>query len=143
MKQKMVFTPKKRQNEIKIMVIICFILGLLSLLIAYGVSSAIDKTNEQTNIINENIPEITKLIKSLKSEREIHSFMIEILTTSELETLSKRWCILKKLSSGSTQREIAKEFNVSLCKVTRGAKILKNKNAITTKHLTEGIKNGK
>ena len=69
--------------------------------------------------------------------------MLEILTKSELETLSKRWCILKKLSQGLTQREIAKEFNVSLCKVTRGAKILKDKKAITTKYLTKGIKNGK
>jgi len=92
-----------------------------------------------SNITKENIFEIANLIKSLKTEKDIHDFMLEILTKSELETLSKRWCILKKLSSGSTQREIAKEYNVSLCKVTRGAKILKNKNAITTKFLTKGL----
>ena len=96
-----------------------------------------------SNISKENLSEIANLIKTLKNNQEICDFLIEILTKSELETLSKRWCILKKLSLGSTQREIAKEYNVSLCKVTRGAKILKNKTAITTKYLTKGIKNGK
>ena len=88
-----------------------------------------------SNIIKENVLEIGYLINSLKSEKEIRNFLIEILTKSELETLSKRWQILKDLSKGSTQRKIAQEHNVSLCKVTRGAKILKNKNAITTKYL--------
>ncbi len=37
------------------------------------------------------------------------------------------------LSNGKTQREIAKDLNVSLCKVTRGSKILKDKKAITPK----------
>ena len=96
-----------------------------------------------SNMIKENITEIANLFKSLHKKEDISDFMLEILTKSELETLSKRWCILKKLSQGLTQREIAKEFNVSLCKVTRGAKILKDKNAITTKYLTKGIKNGK
>ena len=88
-----------------------------------------------SNITKENIAEIANLITTLNTKKDICNFMIEILTESELETLSKRWCILKKLSQGSTQREISKEFNVSLCKVTRGAKILKNKNAIITKYL--------
>ena len=39
------------------------------------------------------------------------------------------------LNEGMTQREIAKELNVSLCKVTRGSKILKDKNALIKKYL--------
>ena len=34
------------------------------------------------------------------------------------------------LKEGKTQREIAKELKVSLCKVTRGSKILKQTNSI-------------
>jgi len=84
------------------------------------------------------INEISKIISTLKSQNEIADFMLEIFTESELETLSKRWRILTMLSRGKTQREIAKDLNVSLCKVTRGSKILKNKNAIITKYLTKG-----
>ena len=79
--------------------------------------------------------EIYKILNELKSQKDISTFLSEILTNNELETLSKRWRILKLLAKGETQRKISKDLNVSLCKVTRGSKILKNKNAITTKFL--------
>ena len=63
------------------------------------------------------------------------NFFKELLTKSEIETLSKRWRILDLLAKGKTQREIAKELQVSLCKVTRGAKILKDKNSVLSKYL--------
>ena len=81
------------------------------------------------------IQEVSKLVKNLHSEAEIENFFKELLTESEIEILSKRWRILELLKEGKTQREIAKELKVSLCKVTRGAKILKNKNAHTTNFL--------
>ncbi len=84
------------------------------------------------------INEISKIFCYLKTQNEVSDFILEILTESELETLSKRWRILTMLSEGKTQRDIAKTLNVSLCKVTRGSKILKNKNAIITKYLTKG-----
>lgn len=83
----------------------------------------------------DNISEIAGKIKKLKSEEEIYNFLLEILTESEVETLSKRWCILKMLKDGKTQREIAKTLGVSLCKVTRGSKIIKNPKSVIIKHL--------
>ena len=77
-----------------------------------------------------NITEISNIIIKLKKANEIEQFFGEIFTQNELETLSKRWRILNMLKEGKTQRAIAQELNVSLCKVTRAAKILKNKNAI-------------
>ena len=82
-----------------------------------------------------NIQEISKLVKSLHTEAEIEAFFKELLTKSEIEILSKRWRILNLLNQGVTQREIAKSLQVSLCKVTRGAKILKDKNSILSKNL--------
>ena len=78
----------------------------------------------------KNIKEISKTIKFLKTDNEVYQFLNELLTESELNTLSKRWRILKMLDKGIVQREIAKELNVSLCKITRGAKILKNDKTI-------------
>lgn len=85
----------------------------------------------------QNIEEISKLLNNLKSAKEINNFLLDILTKSEVETLSKRWCILKGLSEGKTQRAIAQDLGVSLCKVTRGSRILKDKNSIITKHFTK------
>ena len=87
----------------------------------------------------KDIEEISKMLKNLKSETEIYNFMLELFTKAELSTLSKRWRILNMLNQGVTQREIAKELNVSLCKVTRGSKIIKDRNAVITKYLTKGI----
>ena len=83
----------------------------------------------------ENIKEISKLVKRLGSEVEMENFFKELLTESEIETLSKRWRILDMLVKGKTQREIAKELQVSLCKVTRGAKILKDKDSVLGRYL--------
>lgn len=80
------------------------------------------------------IKQISNIISKM-DEVEINMFLSELLTESELSVLSKRWRILNMLSQGVTQREIAKELQVSLCKVTRGAKIIKNQDAIVTKYL--------
>ncbi len=91
----------------------------------------------------KDILEISSVLNKLKSDKETYSFLLELLTESELIDISKRWRILKMLKNGLTQREIAQELNVSLCKVTRGAKIIKNKNAVVNKYLKKDIQNGK
>lgn len=85
----------------------------------------------------DSIKEISNLISKIGSENEVYEFISELLTESEISTLSKRWRILKMLSEGKTQRDIAKELNVSLCKVTRGSRILKDENAIVYKLIKE------
>lgn len=79
-----------------------------------------------------------KLIKEQKTPKEVEELFNELFTKSEIDVLTKRWRILNMLKDGLTQREISKDLNVSLCKVTRGSKILKNKNAIVTKYLNGG-----
>ena len=79
--------------------------------------------------------ELVHLIAGLKSCEDVRDFLTEMLSESELSLLSKRWRILKMLAEGCTQRDIASELGVSLCKVTRGAKILKNSDAVVTKYL--------
>ena len=86
----------------------------------------------------DDIKHISNAIKNLKNTKEIYEFLTELFTEAELSTLSKRWRILSMLNKGCTQREIAKELNVSLCKVTRGAKIIKNSNSVIGKYLKKG-----
>ena len=88
------------------------------------------------------IEQISNIISKMNSA-EIEQFLTEMLTESELSVLSKRWRILNMLSEGITQREIAKELNVSLCKVTRGAKIIKLNNNIVNKYLIKEKENEK
>ena len=84
---------------------------------------------------------IIEILYKLESRYDIEKFLSEIFTKNELETIEKRWRIMELLAQGNTQREVASSLNVSLCKVTRGAKILKNKKTITTKFLNKGYEN--
>ena len=84
---------------------------------------------------NIELSEIITAVKSQQEETEIAGFFSDIFTEAELKTLSKRWRILKMLSEGKTQREISKQLKVSLCKVTRGAKILKDSKSVVTKYI--------
>jgi len=55
----------------------------------------------------------------------MHRLMCELMSESEMDDLVKRWVLMEQLMEGKTQRAIAKDLGVSLCKITRGAKVLK------------------
>lgn len=104
---------------------------LLTETILYSIVSIYKNIGEKMSEINE----ISEILSKIKNKEDIVLFLNELFTGSELEDLSKRWRILKMLNAGETQRDIAKELGVGLCKVTRGAKVLKDNNAITRKYL--------
>ena len=75
-----------------------------------------------------------KLIELEKSYKEVCAL---IAATSDKDFLMDFFsCLLvKEISSGLPQREIAKKYNMSLCKITRGSKELKRKNSAFLKML--------
>ena len=64
--------------------------------------------------------------------REVDAFMG---VKSELKDFSNRWHLVKELEAGTTQREIAKKYNMSLCNITRGSKELKKEDSAFRKVL--------
>ncbi|MBF0230257.1 MAG: transcriptional regulator [Desulfamplus sp.] len=82
---------------------------------------------------------LLEAIISIKDIDELKSFFDEILTQGEREDLSLRWKLLKELQSGMTQRKIAEKYGISLCKITRGSKILKKKNSVVLKILNKTV----
>ena len=91
--------------------------------------------NRNKDAKNTEIENLSEVLYNSKSASCVCDFLLELLTKSELETLSKRWRILSMLAEGKTQREIAQDLKVSLCKVTRGAKILKDNKSVIKKYL--------
>jgi len=61
----------------------------------------------------------------------------ELFTPSEIDTLTLRWQLLKDLYEGKTQRKIAADHKISLCKITRGSKLLKARGSYLKKVLDE------
>lgn len=68
---------------------------------------------------------------AINDPEKMEKFFSEIFTPAELDDLAKRWQLIAELAEGRTQRDISKRLKISLCKITRGAKILKDEKSIT------------
>lgn len=55
----------------------------------------------------------------------IADFLECLLTPTELQAVTTRWALVREIEDGITQREIAKNLGLSLCKITRGSRELK------------------
>jgi TrpR family trp operon transcriptional repressor len=71
------------------------------------------------------IGELSQVLAGIKDPALIEGFLEAILTPHELQDLSGRWELVKRLDQGVSQRTIAQELGMSLCKITRGSKELK------------------
>lgn len=85
-------------------------------------------TNEQTGISSEEVDntvkELCHLMYECKDETLVFDFFKCLFTGPELKDIANRWLLVKEIEKGTTQREIAKKFSMSLCKITRGSKEL-------------------
>ncbi|MCE5274427.1 MAG: Trp family transcriptional regulator [Syntrophaceae bacterium] len=79
--------------------------------------------------------EIEKVFARITDYRDMISFFEEIFTPREISDLVLRWQLLKELHEGNTQRSIAEKHRISLCKITRGSRVLKRQNSFTKKVL--------
>ncbi len=86
--------------------------------------------------IAQSIREISQYLAQSETAETIEEFLSSILTPAELETVASRWELVKLLDQGVSQRAIARELHLSLCKITRGSKELKKENSV----LKEAIK---
>ncbi|MCP4712708.1 MAG: transcriptional regulator [Planctomycetes bacterium] len=79
--------------------------------------------------------DIVGIFCAIDDHRSMKKFFQEIFTPSERENLSLRWELMKKLHTKVPQRKIAEQLEISLCKITRGAKIVKDKTSISRQML--------
>lgn len=71
--------------------------------------------------------ELIKILCNVDDPKVMNEFLGDILTPQEFEEIIKRWQIVKKLSKKIPQRKIASELKVSIAKITRGSRMLRNK----------------
>ncbi len=83
----------------------------------------------------KDIKDIADVMLSISDADEMVRFLEEIMTDNERKDLVIRWELLNELYDGKPQRTIASELGISLCRITRGAKILKSGNSVVEKLL--------
>jgi TrpR family transcriptional regulator, trp operon repressor len=78
----------------------------------------------------EDFRELIGIMSKIDSQDEMEKFFNEIFTTKEKYDLALRWRLMKDLFHAIPQREIAHNLGISLCKITRGSKILKQEGSM-------------
>ena len=79
--------------------------------------------------------ELLNVVLSIDNLDDLNYFFEDIFTSAELYDISLRWKLLKDLHAGMAQRKIADKYGISLCKITRGSRILKRKDSTVLKIL--------
>ena len=73
----------------------------------------------------KDIQDVADLFAGVADRRKMRQMLDEILTPTELRDLALRWQLVQRLHAGAPQRRIASDLGISLCKITRGSRILK------------------
>jgi len=73
----------------------------------------------------QKVKNLANTLLSLKGEEEMLTFLRDLCSLDELVEISNRWEIVKRLETGATYREIAKDLKVSTATVTRVSKWVK------------------
>ncbi|WP_028973136.1 Trp family transcriptional regulator [Spirochaeta cellobiosiphila] len=79
----------------------------------------------QTVFKEDPIKELCKALSLTDDPTDIENFLNSLLTSSELKAVSDRWALVRLIDSGMSQRKVADNLGLSLCKITRGSKELK------------------
>ncbi|MFO7990296.1 MAG: Trp family transcriptional regulator [Thermodesulfobacteriota bacterium] len=74
--------------------------------------------------------ELLDIISKINDTDELEQLFKDLFTPAELDDLTLRWKLLKDLHKGVPQRRIAETYGISLCKITRGSKVLKKKDGV-------------
>ena len=73
--------------------------------------------------------EFINLIQKVSPDKKLlEMFLEDLFTPQEFKAFIMRWQLIKRLKNGQAQRSIAEELGVGVATVTRGARVLHNKN---------------
>lgn len=86
------------------------------------------------------LKELINIFSEIDDPETMEKFFEELFTEAERKDFASRWGLMKDLKTGISQRKIAKARHISLCKITRGSKLLKSENSISGKMIEKYLK---
>jgi TrpR family transcriptional regulator, trp operon repressor len=85
------------------------------------------------------LTEISGALARLADPALIEGFLSGLLTANEMKRIELRWELSKELYHGKSQRKIAEELGISLCKITRGSRELKKEKSALKRVIEESL----
>jgi TrpR family trp operon transcriptional repressor len=90
--------------------------------------NGVDRSGDsKEHCMDTDFDELIRIFADTTDENLMRKLFDELLTPHEREAVALRWNLMKQLYQGVPQREIASKLGISLCKITRGSKILKDR----------------
>lgn len=77
--------------------------------------------------------DLISIILSITNREDLIAFLSDMLTDNEMHDIVLRYLLMDDLWKGKSQRDIAQARSMSLCRITRGSKMLKKKNGFMRK----------
>ena len=87
--------------------------------------------------MDNDLEDLIKIFAKTTDEKQMRKLFEEVFTPSEQKDFALRWDLMKDLYRGIPQREIAANHGISLCKITRGSKILRQKDSYCRRILSD------
>jgi TrpR-related protein YerC/YecD len=72
-----------------------------------------------TNNWNQHLEQLCKGVLSIKTDKEMHNFLTDLCTKTELQAISERLQAAKLIKAGTPYRDISKQTGLSTTTVTR------------------------
>lgn len=99
-------------------------------------TSAMNKSSVEENPeLEQSYEELCEIISRIQDKEFLKEIFSCLFTPNERRDFAERWQLVKELKAGTTQREIAKKYSMSLCKITRGSKELQKPDSAFIKML--------
>ncbi len=84
---------------------------------------------------------IIEVFASIGNPDTMQRFFEELFTPAERRDLALRWELMRRLHQGEAQRHIADALGISLCKITRGSRVLKAADSVSARWLPKRQEN--
>lgn len=87
--------------------------------------------------LTESYNDLLDVFARVESRQDMKVLFEDMFTDAEIKDFTIRWKLMNDLYQHVSQRAIASELRISLCRITRGSRMLKKKDGYVRKLLGE------
>lgn len=87
--------------------------------------------------LEESYDDLIRIFSEVDNAEDMKRLFEDLFTGPELKDFTIRWKLMNDLYQHKSQREIANDLHISLCRITRGSKMLKKKDGFVREKLAE------
>lgn len=77
--------------------------------------------------LSSSYEDLIEVFASVKTKEDMKALFEDMFTDAEIKDFTIRWKLMNDLFQHVSQRTIANDLRISLCRITRGSRMLKKK----------------